>query len=274
MVKMISRVGSGTRRCIVVAAMTTALVGCGGGSGDADTTAEPTVDLNGDGVIDVLDTDADGDEIADVDDDFVDTDFDGFDDRTGLTETEATASTVPGDEDNDGFTDVSEANQCGSESGTDNDSSTATWDDNCVIKRTAIGGQFADSLYSVGIQRVLACTGLYSGVIDGEYGPGSETSLKTFQRAEALVDDGIVGAQTWGRLQEKVTVLTPGQVGSTPDTMGFADGTCAGTPMFYQYTTAAEDGLSIVRGRWELAKNPPEADQRLPFSIGSPFADF
>jgi len=274
MVTMISRVGSGTRRCIVVAAMTTALVGCGGGSGDADTSGEPTVDLNGDGVIDALDTDVDGDGIADADDNFVDADLDGFDDNTGQTEAEATASTVPGDEDNDGFTDVSETNQCGSESGTDNNSSTATWDDNCVIKRTAINGQFADSLYSVGIQRVLNCTGFYSDAIDGEYGQGSEASLKAFQRAEGLVDDGIVGARTWGRLQEKVGVLTPGQVGSTPDAMGFDDGICEDIPLFYQYTTAAEDGLSIVRGRWELAKNPPEADQRLPFSIGSPFADF
>lgn len=278
MVKMISRVGSGTRRCLVVAAMASVLTACGGGSGDSMPVGDE--DLNGDGVIDALDIDLDGDGLADVDDLFVDVNGDGFDDRTGDTEAEANASNVPGDLDGDGFTDVSETNQCGSENGTDNgtdnDLSTATWDDNCVIKRSTINGQFANSLYSVGIQRVVFCTGFgmgddYTAFADGMYGPNSETAVKAFQQAEGLVDDGIVGPLTWGRLQARVEVLTPGQIGSsTPDAMGFATGPCAGIPMFYQFTSASEDNLMSVRGRWELAKNQPVADQRVAFSIDSP----
>ncbi len=274
MVKMISRVGRGTRRCLVIAGMASVLTACGGSSGDTVPLGDQ--DFDNDDIINSLDPDADGDLILDSEDNFVDLDLDGFDDRTGETEAEANASDVPGDEDNDGFTDVSETNQCGSENGTDNNSSTATWDDNCVIKRSTVNGQFADSLYSVGVQRVAFCTGFgtgddYTAFADGEYGPGSEAAVQAFQRAEGLTDDGIVGPQTWARLQARVEVLTPGVVDSTPDAMGFSTGACAGIPMFYQFTTASGDGLSLVRGGWELAKNQPNADQRLPFSIGSPF---
>ena len=290
MVRMISQVGGGTCRNIAVAAMITTLAACsssGGGSGDT----EPTVDLNGDGVIDAADVDIDGDGIADIDDIFVDSDLDGIDDFTGLTEAESIAdangSVVPGDEDDDGFVDVSSTNQCGSESGLDNNSSTATWGDNCVVRRSGAEdengrdldgeGQFADSFYAVAIQRVAFCTGFGTGTdytvfADGEYGPGSEAALIAFQQDENLVDDGIVGPQTWSRLQSRIESQATGTVGdSDPDTFGFTTGPCAGIPMFYQFTSVSPDNLGFVGEGWELARNQPNADQRIPFSIALPF---
>ena len=269
MVKLISRTGSRASRFLMITAMTGLLVSCGGGSGDTATADE--ADFDGDGIFDNVDQDADGDGVIDFDDSFVDLDSDGFDDFTGLSEAEAII--VEGDEDGDGFPDTA---VCGSEDGSDADSSTANWNDNCVVKRTSIGGEFADSLYSVGIQRVVYClefgTGAdYIAFSDGEYGPGTETAVEAFQRSESLTDDGIVGPRTWERLQEKVEVLVFGEVGSIPDTLGFSDGPCADIPMFYQYTSASASGDGIDLGAWELARNTPNADQRIPFSIGSPF---
>lgn len=292
MVRMISQVGGGTCRNIAVAAMITTLAACSSsGSGSGDTDTESTVDLNGDGVIDALDIDTDADGIADVDDIFTDSNFDGIDDFTGLTEAESIAgvdgSVVPGDEDNDGFVDVSSDNVCGSESGLDNDSSTATWGDNCVVRRSGEEdengrdldglGQFADSFYAVAIQRVAFCTGFGTGTdytvfADGEYGPASEAALIAFQQDENLVDDGIVGPQTWSRLQSRIELLATGTVGdSDPDTFGFTTGPCADIPMFYQFTSVSPDGLGFVGEGWELARNEPNADQRVPFSIALPF---
>jgi len=118
MIKQISRVGHGTSRLFIVAALTGLLAACGGGSGDDAVDADgdgipdaddPFVDLDGDGLDDLTglteaeataaaadadgdgipngeDTDADGDGIEDIDDPFVDLDGDGLDDTTGQTE--------------------------------------------------------------------------------------------------------------------------------------------------------------------------------------------
>lgn len=265
--KMISRISSRVGSFVVVVAMSGLLVACGGGtSGDGVPLDEQ--DADNDGTINSQDADADGDGITDTLDNFVDLDGDGLDDLSGETEAQANA----GSGDNVDNSDVTETNPCGIESGTDNNSSTSTWGDNCYIRRTSSGGQFADSFYAVGIQRVLFCEGYGSGDLqtfaDGEYGPISEAALKDFQRAEGLVDDGIVGAQTWARLQEKLDSLSLGQPGVTPDVFGFASGVCAGIPLFYQYTTVGTGAVAIP-GRWELSRNPPNTTQTVPFSIES-----
>lgn len=273
MVKLVSRSGSRASRWVMVAAMTGLLASCGGGSGGATPLDEQ--DFDEDGIVNSEDFDADGDDLLDVDDPFVDLDSDGLDDTTGLTEAEATDTGVVGDNDGDGFTDVSPTAVCGSENGSDNNSSTASWNDNCVVERQASGGQFADSLYTVGIQRVVYCSGFgesatYDGFADGEFGPGTEAALQAFQRAEGLADDGIVGPQTWARLEEKVQILATGETGVTPNTLGFTEGRCANTPLFYQQTTVGAGG-GAVGGSWELARNTPNETQRIPFSIAEPF---
>lgn len=166
---------------------------------------------------------------------------------------------------------------CGDDGGSDNISFNSNWDDNCVIKRTSLGGQFADSLYSVGIQRILFCTGFASGsdyrvFADGEYGPITEASVQQFQQSNFLVDDGIVSAQTWGGLQGQIVLLSFGELGPegvTRDTYGFSEGLCAGIPMFYQEVFLR--GELIELGGWTLARNQPNAEEAIPFSTGIPF---
>lgn len=50
------------------------------------------------------------------------------------------------------------------------------------------------------IQKRLKQLGHYQGPIDGDYGPGTEKAVKSFQRAEGLAVDGKVGALTSRRL--------------------------------------------------------------------------
>jgi peptidoglycan hydrolase-like protein with peptidoglycan-binding domain len=274
MIKLISRTGSRACRYIAIAALTSLLASCGGGAGDTTSVCEQ--DLDCDGITNDLDDDDDGDGELDIVDLFTDRDGDGLDDDSLLNETDALATFVEGDNDNDGFTDVTDTAVCGGEAGTDNNSSDSNWDNNCEIKRTSINGQFADSLFAVGIQRVVYCAGYGTGAnygvfADGEYGPGTEAAVQAFQRDQGLTDDGVVGPQTWGRLQDQLTLLSFGVIATSPDTYGFTDGRCAGIVLFYQNTTAGVDSGSAVPGSWEMGRNAPNEGQRLPFSIGSPF---
>lgn len=46
------------------------------------------------------------------------------------------------------------------------------------------------------LQQKLKDKGLYTGAIDGDYGPGTTASVKAFQKSAGLVDDGIYGAMS------------------------------------------------------------------------------
>lgn len=52
------------------------------------------------------------------------------------------------------------------------------------------------------IQTALKNAGFYSGVIDGKIGRKTKEAIKEFQKANGLKSDGIVGKQTWARLQK------------------------------------------------------------------------
>ena len=50
------------------------------------------------------------------------------------------------------------------------------------------------------IQQALKNAGFYQGAIDGKTGPMTYNAVQEFQRVHGLVDDGIVGKQTWEKL--------------------------------------------------------------------------
>ena len=276
-------------RYLIIAAFTGLLVGCGGGSSgdsddDIDLDFDPPIfdpdDVDGDGIPNSEDIDFDP---FDLDGDGILNEFDEDVDGDGILN-EFDEDFVPGDADGDGFTDPSPSTPCGSESGTDSNSSTANWDDNCTVERTSANGQFADSLYAAGIQRVVYCSGDADAAIDfnefpefddfsdGEFGPLSEAATVAFQSANGLTPDGIVGPQTWGALRDAITRLEFGIAapnGIAQDVFGFDSGRCAGTPLFYQSVQLT--GAGVIEGGWTLARNPPNSDEMVEFSTALPF---
>lgn len=56
-------------------------------------------------------------------------------------------------------------------------------------------------------QTVLKDGGLYSGLIDGEFGVQTEKSVLTFQSRRSLTVDGKVGSQTWQALADLALFL-------------------------------------------------------------------
>ncbi len=50
------------------------------------------------------------------------------------------------------------------------------------------------------LQTELKNLGFYTGTIDGMFGGGTESAVKSFQRSAGLTPDGIVGPKTWERI--------------------------------------------------------------------------
>lgn len=52
------------------------------------------------------------------------------------------------------------------------------------------------------IQTALRNAGFYSGAIDGKIGRKTKEAIKEFQKSNGLKADGIIGKQSWGKLQK------------------------------------------------------------------------
>jgi hypothetical protein len=59
------------------------------------------------------------------------------------------------------------------------------------------------------LEQRLGDLGLYTGPIDGIFGGGVESGVKSFQKANALQPDGVVGAQTWTALFPDAALPVP-----------------------------------------------------------------
>ena len=236
---------------------------------DEDGIDDPDFDF--DGIRDFADSDADGDGTEDFFDTFVDLDSDGIDDRD---EPEPISNVAP----------ITEDMMCGAEPGTDNASEDPAWNNNCFVRiaNDTGEGQFANSLYTVGIQRVVFCAGFgngtgYTEFADGRFGNLTEGAVFDFQQSEPdpLTGDGEVGPRTWGKLQDSIELLTAGQFmdngngtgSSALDSYGFSTGRCANIPLFYQVVDLDEATQTVVEQGWLLARNTPNQAETAPFSI-------
>ncbi len=56
------------------------------------------------------------------------------------------------------------------------------------------------------IQRILKELGYYSGKADGDFGPNTKKAIQTFQKANALKADGLVGYKTLSQLAEHISL--------------------------------------------------------------------
>ncbi len=106
----------------------------------------------------------------------------------------ATVSTVPG------ATVTTKAGTATTKPGT-----TATTRAIPAAKPTLSNGSSGDDVKTV--QTILASLGYYTGVVDGQYGPGTAAAVQAFQTAEKItpVVPGAVDAATWTALSTSTT---------------------------------------------------------------------
>ncbi len=160
------------------------------------------------------------------------------------------------------------ADGCEGGSGTDPDSSTNTWDDNCRLR---VGGEHQISSYTQGVQRIVWCRGHDGGqsdfadllvFADGNFGPNTQEQVRAFQEAEGIQVDGVVGPETWGALEDVLALLD--NQSADRDIYGVVPGTCGGVTNFYKEYDA--EGLF---SRWSMAATPGSAEA-VSFSTGAP----
>ena len=228
MIFRISRIFTLPARLIAVLSLSVVLVACGGGSGGDE---------------------LDGDLGSDIDPDFPE--IGGGDDPDSLVDFEEVITGVEG---------------C--QGGFDIDSSTPDWGDNCQV---LVGGDHATSSYAQGIQRIVFSRGFTGGsddilvFADGIFGPVSEEQVRSFQEAQGIDIDGIVGPETWGELQDVLELLGPNEA-STLNLSGVSEASegLDGVTQFFQ-----EIGIDGLLGGWTIATFPG-SDEEAPFDIGPP----
>ena len=273
-------------RLLAVPAIALALTACGGGGGgetdvideDIDIvpgdfdSLDPNGDFDNDGTLNFQDVDQTGG----IDDNFngIDDAFEGLGDfdGDGIADFEDVDETGGVDLDGDGVDDAFQEGTVAAPVicegvGTDTDSSTADWADNCQLSN---GGAHAESSYTRGVQRVLNCLG-HPVTDDADFGPLTESAVTAFQTEnDGLTIDGLVGPETWGALQDTLEEqifdvdTNAFSVGFyDPDGDGFDNRLpeCIGLILFFQ---DIEDGFGTS---WTQAEEPGSTTA-VPFSTG------
>jgi len=144
---------------------------------------------------------------------------------------------------------------------TDFDSEDSSWGNNCQLQRF---GTYARSSYTQGMQRIVWChgagrSGEFDAFADGILGPITDEGIRSYQAAEGLVADGIVGPGTWDSLRDELILIDTFQ---GFDTYGVAGCINFGT-QFFQLT----DGAEFLG--WKMARSAGSSEQ-VSFSSGAP----
>lgn len=150
----------------------------------------------------------------------------------------------------------------------------STWANNSLLSE---GGQHGNSSYTKGVQRILFCLGYHpenqtsiNGFADGIFGPNTKAAVEDFQAEPALGDiiavDGIIGPETWGKLQDIVELDQPVDVGNGYESRSIqtANNKCGTEAQFYQNVSDPYD--------WKMAKTPGSTVM-VQFSINGPNQD-
>lgn len=74
-----------------------------------------------------------------------------------------------------------------------------------TLKKGSVGPEVTD------LQYILQVRGFAPGAIDGDFGPKTEAAVISFQKSKKLVQDGIVGIQTWTAMSYAWPNNQPGQ---------------------------------------------------------------
>ncbi len=116
------------------------------------------------------------------------------------------------------------------------------------------------------LQNALTQLGYYAGVIDGIYGKGTRTSVKAFQAANGLADDGVAGPATLAKIAE----LTGIHIGDTPSSGDTGtDKPAAGSGLFGGVYTTIQYGME-----GERVHALQQALDALGFDVGKVDGDF
>ncbi|MBM7094403.1 peptidoglycan-binding protein [Bacillus sp. H-16] len=83
------------------------------------------------------------------------------------------------------------------------------------------------------LQEDLAALGIYTGKLDGEFGPVTHRSVKTLQQENGILVDGLAGPQTYGKLHKALnnpgTVVSPSSSSSSNEASSSLNSSDSGT---------------------------------------------
>ncbi|HUJ20161.1 MAG TPA: peptidoglycan-binding protein [Bryobacteraceae bacterium] len=111
------------------------------------------------------------------------------------------------------------------------------------------------------VKQRLSDLGMYTGLIDGEFGGGLQSAVQIFQKADGLPIDGIVGPRTWAALFPGSTLPGAPDITAQPIeqrclALTAAFETSAGIPDCYCALTGDFDGQGLSLGalQWNIGQ--------------------